>query len=318
MDFSDLPEDVLTVICLNLTMRDAISLYKIRNKNVRSAIEKTKFDFFDQFMPQLITIKQFRAIFKNAIGIKIDCFNGKLTLTDENLECIIPKNLYGAPLKGIRVFLDHCGTITDNHLKYLKGVHTLELFGCRTNISDIGWKYLSGIHTLDIPDSNITDSGLQYLRGIHTLNIQYCKNITDAGLEHLRGIHTLNLRDNMNITDSGLQYLGGIHTLIIDNSWKITNDGLKYISGVHSLSIRHDACYPPGFVHNINDDGLKYLGDNINILNICKFNITDEGLKYLGTLPNLNILNYWHCKRTTENGKQYLKNIKHVNKFCFM
>jgi len=312
LTLDNLPEDVLTVIFLNLTMGDAISLYKIRNKNLRSAIQKTKFDFFHQFMPKLITVTQFRSIFKNAIGIKIDLFNGTQTFTDSDLECIIPKNLYGEPIKGIRVFLDHCNTITDNQLKYFKGVHTLELFGCKTNISDIGWEYLRGIHTLKIANSNITDSGLQYLRGIHTLNIQYCANITDTGLQYLRGIRALNIDSCDNITDTGLQYLSGIHILNINNCLKITNDGLKYINGIHSLSILNNSHFCN---FNITDDGLKHLGDNIHTLKISQCDITDDGLKYLGTLPNLMHLNYWGCTNTTSIGRMYTKNIKHINKF---
>ena len=39
--------------------------------------------------------------------------------------------------------------LTDQGLKYLKGVHTINLYRCE-KITDEGLKYLSGVHTINL------------------------------------------------------------------------------------------------------------------------------------------------------------------------
>ena len=67
----------------------------------------------------------------------------------------------------------------DKDLKYLTGIHTLNL-GYDINITDEGLKSLVGIHTLNLWDNtNITDDGLKYIKGcIFTNNkLGYCNDI---------------------------------------------------------------------------------------------------------------------------------------------
>ena len=52
--------------------------------------------------------------------------------------------------------------ITDNDLKYLKGVHSINLL-CK-NITDKGLIYLKGVHSITLAYTDITDKGLKYLK----------------------------------------------------------------------------------------------------------------------------------------------------------
>ena len=239
----DLIEDVLTVICLHLDMKDAISLYMTGNKNMRSAIEKTKFDFFES-KQITCTVQKFRNIFKNAIGLNI--FNGistnnnvffvRINLTEDDLKCIVPKNSMNEPMKGVRIRLDRNDSISDSNMHYFRGVHTLRI--SYSNITDASLQYLTGIHTLHLVQcDNITSEGLKYLTGIHTLNIINCKNITDTGLQYLTGIKNLDICGCTMITDTGLQYLTGIHALNISHCNNITDIGLQYLTGIHTLDM---------------------------------------------------------------------------------
>ena len=56
--------------------------------------------------------------------------------------------------------------ILDNDLKYLKGVHYINLKFCE-KITDKGLKYLKGVHSINLRWTNITDKGLKYLKGAH-------------------------------------------------------------------------------------------------------------------------------------------------------
>ena len=108
------------------------------------------------------------------------------------------------------------------HLKHVSLLGNISL-------TDDGLKHLMGIHTLNLyRNKKITDDGLKHLTGIHTLNLYCNKNITDGGLKHLTGIHTLNLSNNENITDGGLKHLTSIHTLNLSNNENITDGGLKH------------------------------------------------------------------------------------------
>src|SRR5438874_1265859 len=58
---------------------------------------------------------------------------------------------------------------------------------CSCEITDKGLKYLKGVHTINLYNCNkITDKGLKYLKGVHTINLACCNKITDKGLEYLK------------------------------------------------------------------------------------------------------------------------------------
>ena len=91
----------------------------------------------------------------------------------------------------------YCRRVTDAAFVHLRGIHTLDMWGCnQATITDSAFIHLRGIHTLDMRFCNqatITDSAFIHLRGIHTLHMWSCNQatITPAAINHLRGIHTL-------------------------------------------------------------------------------------------------------------------------------
>ena len=133
------------------------------------------------------------------------------------------------------IILSYC----DNILEIVKNIKEYEniiskygkLFNIKTTdkiIIDEDLKYLKGVHTIDLWGCNkITDKGLEYLKGVHTINLSCCYGITDKGLEYIKGVHTINLTWCNQITDKGLKYLKGVHTIDLYNCDKITDKGLE-------------------------------------------------------------------------------------------
>jgi hypothetical protein len=120
------------------------------------------------------------------------------------------------------------GSITDNELKYLAGVHTINLSYCKL-VTDNGLKYLSGVHTIDLTWCNlVTDNGLKYLSGVHTIILIGCRKIANDGLKYLAGVHTINLAGCDEITDSGLKYISVVENITLYNCYRyqITKTGL--------------------------------------------------------------------------------------------
>ena len=86
----------------------------------------------------------------------------------------------------IKIDLNNEIQLIDEDLKYLKGVHTIDLI--RVNkITDKGLEYLKGVHTIDLSGcEQITDKGLGYFKGVQMIDLYRCDKITDKGLEYLK------------------------------------------------------------------------------------------------------------------------------------
>ena len=65
-------------------------------------------------------------------------------------------------------------TFLKKNIKYFK-------FNFRNyRITNKGLRYLKDVHTIDLYDCRqITDSGLEYLKNVHTINLSYCNQITN-------------------------------------------------------------------------------------------------------------------------------------------
>jgi hypothetical protein len=141
----------------------------------------------------------------------------------------------------------HCKRVTDAAFVHLRGIHTLNMIGCKqATITDAAFVHLRGIHTLNMSSCNqvtITDSAFIHLRGIHTLDMSSCNQatITDSAFIHLRGIHTLDMSycDQETITDSAFVHLRGIHTLELRgcSQLTITDATLVHLRGIYGLVI---------------------------------------------------------------------------------
>ena len=93
-NLTDLPLDILTLICSYLNMKDACCLYRTGCREMIEAIANTKFDFFtdvydsrfhliSQRIPRFVSVKKFRSVFTSAIGIQI---TDPFQLTDEDFD----------------------------------------------------------------------------------------------------------------------------------------------------------------------------------------------------------------------------------------
>jgi hypothetical protein len=177
------------------------------------------------------------------------------------------------------------GYFTDEVLKSLTGIHTLNLKFCR-NITDEGMVYLQNLKNLKVLNLeyclNITDKGISYLGGVESLKLK-CINITDECLKHLGNVIELNLNGCGNITDNGIKHLTKVRRLSLKRVSMITNESLKYLKNVEELNLT--MCY------EITDEGLKYL-ENVHTLDLSYCTeITDEGLKSLTKLRSLSLRN---------------------------
>jgi len=221
LNLVDFPEDILTLICKHLNMKDACNLYRTGSKNLRSAIAKTKFDFFDVPIPYGVPVRQFRKVFSCAIGLNI--YN-PYEMTDDDFKYMIPRNCYGKKMKGFRL-----------NLSSYKG---LPYRGIRNpsfrRFSRKAFKKLKGIHTLSIyMNFQIKNRDFRSLRGIHTLNMDFCDQINPKTFRHLKGIKHLSMRCLPDkITDEVLTYLDGVQTLDVKYSMGISYEGYEELMGV--------------------------------------------------------------------------------------
>jgi hypothetical protein len=162
-------------------------------------------------------------IYETLVKVNSHKLSENLSFDDEYFRYLIPKSdLYDTPLPNIRIDLKNLTNfVTNNVLKNLSGVHTLNISRCN-GITDDGLKYLEGIQNLNISHcTGITDSGLQHLRNIKTLDISYCSDITDDGLKHLERIENLNVSYCPMITDAGIQHISAGRTIKITRWIKV-------------------------------------------------------------------------------------------------
>ena len=106
----EVPPDVMKEIFKKLNIKDLLKLYLTGNKGIIDDIEDTKFDFYDEPIPEKMSLKQFRNIFKSAIGINIE---GRQDITDADFQFIRPllpdtENI----MKGFRLNMRNCNKIT--------------------------------------------------------------------------------------------------------------------------------------------------------------------------------------------------------------
>src|SRR5580692_9471510 len=102
------------------------------------------------------------------IYLKILNYLDKKSIFKLMISSISNKNQFKEILnkRNFMIDLSNC-KIMDTTLVHLKGVHTINLSGCK----------------------KITDEGLAHLKGVHTIDLSWCKRITDNGLAHLKDIH---------------------------------------------------------------------------------------------------------------------------------
>jgi hypothetical protein len=178
---------------------------------------------------------------------------------------------------------------------------------------------LTNVHTLNLGSfSKITNEELKYLTTVHILYLGNYSKITNEGLKYLTNVHTLYLGNSSKITNEGLKYLKKINILHLGSNSEITNEGLKYLTNVHTLYL--------GWRSQITNAGLKYLTNvqlempgisNSRVLGVkaSKTIHTTEGL--IGaSRGGLNTLDLSHYSKITDEGLQYLTNVRTLYLGC--
>jgi len=239
-NLTDLPLDILTLICSHLNMRDACCLYRTGCREMIEAIANTKFDFFNVFfdskhrpisqhIPRFVSVKKFRSVFTSAIGIQI---TDPYQLTDEDFDYMVPKNLQGKPLENVRIRLSK-DFFWDLSSKSPKKYHKN------------AFKKLKGIHTLDIGNNPLVHSRhLKSLKDIKYLMMGGCRQFSESVLRHLKKVEYLYINRCTRMTDNTLAYLksDNLKFLFMDGCTQMTDNALAYLKSDNLISLSMDGC----------------------------------------------------------------------------
>jgi hypothetical protein len=263
-------------------MKELLNVYLTGNADFINVLEKYIFDFYDEPIPEKMSIKQFRNIFKSTKGINI---SKRQNITDKDFEFIRPippTTVVGQNyMNGFRLNMNNCWKITDAAFVNLKGIHTLDINYCR-QITDAAFVNLKGIKTLSICGCyQITDAAFLHLDGIKELNMVICEKITDAAFVHLKGIHSLNMKGCNQITDAAFVHIDGIKNLNMGGCKQITDGAFVHLKGIHNLNIMYcNQITDAAFVHL---KGIKKLDMSYCI----QPTITHKGLRNLAGIERL-------------------------------
>ena len=305
-----IPLDTIKEIFKNLNMFELIDIYNnTTHIQLKEAINKYPFDFYNYSVPRNMSLKEFRDIFGNAIGINIS-FNTGISEIDF-ITNILPRTLYTkfSNTRQLKVNIAGCTQLTDRAFIPLNNyIHTLNMRECnQETITDAAFVHLKGIHTIVMPfcdQRTITDAAFKYLAGVHTLNIMRCdqETITDAAFVNLKGVRELDMRSckQKTITDAAFKHLANVHTLDISgcNQKTITDSAFIHLVRVHMLLMSY--CNQ----NTITDAAFKHLA-NVHTLNIsgCNQNtITDAAFTYLKGVKSIDMQ---ICNQETINGNGF-------------
>jgi len=218
-----IPLDTIIEIFKNLKYYELIDIYNSTDRiQLKEAINKYPFNFYEYSVPANMTLKEFRDIFCNAIGINIS-YNTNIINIDFTTN-ILPRNLYNkfSNTRQLKVNISGCTQLTDSAFIPLKNyIHTLNMRECnQETITDAAFVNLNGIHTLEMPfcdQKTITNAAFKHLVGVHTLNIKMCnqETITDSAFVNLKSVRELDMKgcNQRTITDAAFKHLAGVKIL---------------------------------------------------------------------------------------------------------
>lgn len=125
-----------------------------------------------------------------------------------------------------------CTAITDEIVKKLENLHTLNLTYCFL-ISDESVKCLGKLYTLFLCGCSVTIESVKYLGKLHTLGLYDCSNINDESMKYLTKINTLDI-SKTNVTDKGLDYLDNVFSLRIFDCKKISKSKIQEVQQIRN------------------------------------------------------------------------------------
>ena len=225
LNLVDLPLDTLILICEHLNMQEACSLYRTGSINLRKAIAETEFDFYTtgECIPPGVSVKQFRKVFANAIGIKI---SEPFKLTPEDFDYMVPSLCKDKPQGLEKVKIDmstYYGALPMHNGDWIN----------KAKYNRNAFNKLRGIHKLDISNNYFVKyRHIKSLKDIKYLNMSGCNQIEESVLQYLTKVKCLALNDCSRMTNKALTYLKSddLETLDISKCYKITKEALEQFS----------------------------------------------------------------------------------------
>ena len=213
---------------------------------------------------------------------------------------------YVAGLTGLKVLYlgySKMEVISDEDLRFLKHLRSLERLHLPGGIGDKGLTYVAEVQSLKglyFGLTGITDEGLASLGKLH--NLEELEIIGKGDHKDIHGkIH------KCLISDEGLAHLKKLPNLqyLSLRGQSFTDKALAYVQNVPSLKILNVGHIP------ITDAGLAHISKLKNLENLALYNtkVTNNGLVHLTAMPSLKKLNL-HGTQVTGEGLQYLKKIK--------
>ena len=224
LNLVDLPENTLTLLCEHLTMNEACKLYRTGSIVLREAIAETEFDFYrtKEWIPLGVSVKQFRKVFANAIGIRIP---EPFKLTSEDFDYMVPSLCKDKPKGLAKVRID---------MSIIHGELPNDYWiGPPKKYNRNAFNKLQGIHTLDISNNYfVKHRNIKSLKDIKYLNMSGCNQLDHSVLQYLTKIKCLALNDCSRMTNKALAYLksNDLEILEANGYCRITQEALKQFS----------------------------------------------------------------------------------------
>jgi Leucine-rich repeat (LRR) protein len=248
-----------------------------------------------------------------------------------------------ANMKGLKILGLEFSNVTDEDLKFVKEIKSLEILCLPENITNMGLaqlKELKSLKALYLSGDGVTDEGLAelvettQLKDVYVrfggkanlaclsriaklpslryhiqLNGAIFKNLALKYFENATSLITLNL-PRCRVTETGLSYLSNLTQLESLNLFNtpVNDNGLAHLKSLRSLKKLNIREYAGGKSY-ITDQGMVHIG-KIETLEFLELptTITDQGLSYLTGLKKLKVLRLWNNRNYTDAALKHISN----------
>lgn len=203
------------------------------------------------------------------------------------------------------------------HLAHLTGLTSLDI--SRTDITDNGMKYIANLKSLESLEmsNRVTDRGMVYVGQLTSLRRLYFNDdagsqVTNRGMRHLANLKNLEelalTGDRMG--DACLAYIKDLPKLyyLFIRGRQFGDNGMIHVKEISSLRM---LVFHEGIAH-ITDAGLVHISQMPHLETLCLHGmdgISDEGIAHLSKMPSLKRLNI-DGSHITDKSMAYLKEVK--------
>jgi Leucine-rich repeat (LRR) protein len=203
------------------------------------------------------------------------------------------------------------------HLAHLTGLKSLNI--SRTDITDNGMKYianLKSLESLEMPN-RVTDRGMVYVGQLTSLRRLYFNDdggsqVTNRGMRHLANLKNL---EELALTggrmgDAGLAYIKDLPKLyyLFIRGRQFGDNGMIHVKEISSLRM---LVFHEGIAH-ITDAGLVHISQMPHLETLCLHGmegVSDGGIAHLSKMPLLKRLNI-DGSHITDKSMAYLEEVK--------